>query len=393
MAHPRPTRRARRGSYNAMLGFLLPVTIGFAALAVDTSWIRLADGQAQDVADAASHAALIELRRTGDTTAAADAADAIIERNIVGGNHATRGGIDFGFWDRASDTWDDTAPRPNAVRVEVGRYADDPVQLTFARIWGRDTATVEAGATTATRSLHVVLVMDITGSFHAEIHHAREAALRFMDILEDTHGQDDKIGMATFYYVYGHERSPLTFFEDASAMATMRADWETLDIASRISGTSPDPTNPGPRPSMPREYNGEQGTDHHVGMVVARDMLSAETDPFAYRAIVLLTDGQPINLGTSGIRDDIGYTETRWPEYEGPAPHSVADIKTSAVAQAQLAWENENAHVWTVTFRDENAFLKDMVQGDGKYYYTTNAAELVPIFEEIANSMPLVIVR
>jgi len=396
--HAAPPRRARRGNYSVFLGFLLPVFLGFAALSVDTSWVRMAESQAQDVADASAHAALIELRRTGSTTNAEAAAKTIRDRNRVANESAQVTEIAFGNWERGGAFAESTV-RPNAVSTTVGRYEKkDGVDLLFARIWGRDEASVEASAVAASRSLHVVLVMDITGSFSGEIAEAAGAAVAFLNILEDSHGKYDKVGMATFYYIYGHERTPLTLLDDTTAISDIRDDWQAIRHASKIHNCWPDPENDGPRPNMPREYycdwtNNEQGTDHHVGVVMARDMYSRETDPFAYRAMVVLTDGQPINLKASTVRADNGIVDDRWPVYEGPVPHTESQIRTEAVAQATAAWDEQRIHTWVVSFRETNYFMRNMVHGDGVFYYTTNKDELRPIFEEIAYSLPLLIVE
>ena len=50
------SRRWRRGNYSMIYGIMLPIFIGFTALSVDTSWQRISQSQAQDVADAAAYA-------------------------------------------------------------------------------------------------------------------------------------------------------------------------------------------------------------------------------------------------------------------------------------------------------------------------------------------------
>lgn len=407
-------RRSRRGSYNAMLGFMLPMVVGFTALAVDTGWIRLADSQAQDVADAAAHAALIELRQSGSATQAKLAAEKIIEKNIVGGSHATMADIELGTWDRATGAFV-SAVDANAVKVRLGRYEDDPVDLNFARIWGRDSIQVEANATAAARILRVVLVMDITGSFAEEIGSAREAALAFMDILEDTHGPDDMLGMATFTSAFGHEFTPMFYLEDDSALATARAQWNKLDYASRPEGScNPwywygyaytnmfDFNDGGKRPAMPREYCDEPSTDHSVGMHMGWQMLAENDDPLAYKAMVVLTDGNPVSRNSLWMRDYhknniVGsygkYEESRFRIYEGPKTASVSNIKSATLDVADDMWDADRIHVWFVSYEATTSYLSDIPQGDGSFFFTTNEAELVPIFRDIANSMPLVIVK
>ncbi len=420
--HPTP-RRQRRGSYNAMVGALLPLVIGFAALSVDISWLRLADGQAQDVADAASHAALIELRTSGNTADARLAAENIVRENVVGGGQGTIGEITFGAWERGSDILDVSSLRPNAVEVEVGRYDADPVDLNFSRIWGRNTGTVRSEATAATRSLNVVLVMDVTGSFAAEINQARAAAVRFLDILTDTHGREDMVGMTIYTNRYSWAYSEMFFLDDVAARTSARAAWNQLDVASKppagcprrqdinndptilISSTYTDFSTGGKNPAMPREYCDEPGTDHHVGVVQGRQLIQEIGDPLAYRAMIILTDGDPNGLNPSPLssvpgfeafdnaRDYVNYDETRWREFKGPLPHTEQQIKDASVAQAAAAWVEDDIHVWTVSFRARDDFLRDMPNGDGRFYFTNNAAELTPIFEDIARSLPLMIVK
>lgn len=395
MRHP---RRQRRGSYSMLLGFLLPINLGFAALAVDTSWIQMSQSQSQDVADAASHAALIDLRRTGDTVSAEIAAKNIIDRNIIGGDNGTLGLIEFGNWDRSTNVFDTSAVRPNAVRVQVGRYDDNPVQLKFARIWDKNTATVSADAISATRSLHAIIVFDITGSFWREIDEGAKAAVAFLDIVEETHGEDDMVGLATYTNRFGNEWTPMFFLRDRAQYETERARWGTINVASKVTGSDPYDFSDGGRfPQMPREYSDEPGTDHHVGLVMATQMILEQDDPFAFRAFVLLTDGDPNTLGGLydgiGRRQIVGYTEERWREYRGPIPHTRSEIIAAARTVSDTAWDDHKIHQWVVSFRASHAYLRDMVHGEGQFYYTDNATELVPIFEEIAGSLPLLIVR
>jgi hypothetical protein len=420
---PRAPRRQRRGSYNAMVSALLPLVIGFAALSVDVSWLRLADGQAQDVADAASHAALIELRSSGNTADARLAAERIVDENIVGGTTGTIGEITFGAWERGGAGLDVSSLRPNAVEVEVGRYEDDPVDLNFSRLWGKDSSPVRSRATAATRSLNVVLVMDVTGSFHREIGQARAAAVRFLDILSDTHGREDRVGMTIYTNRYAWAYSEMFFLDDVGRRAAAREAWGQLDVASKPHAGCPNNStkrdNPavvveerylnwsrgGKKPAMPREYCDEPGTDHHVGVVLGRQLIREIDDPLAYRAMVVLTDGDPNGLEPSPLqgvegyeqyenaRDYHGYQEERWREYQGPVPHSRSQIEDASVAQTAAAWTEEEIHVWTVSFRARSAYLGDMPQGDGRFYYTDNASELTPIFEDIARSLPLMIVE
>ena len=65
--------------------------------------MRLAVSQAQDVADAASQAAMLGLRRTGSTAQATTMAQQVVSLNKVAGKTATMNAINFGIWDDEID--------------------------------------------------------------------------------------------------------------------------------------------------------------------------------------------------------------------------------------------------------------------------------------------------
>lgn len=300
---------SRRGSVALIAAFALVALLGFGAMAIDVSCMRLAQAQAQDVADAASVAALWALRETGDPAEAQAAAEAVLSRNLVAGQNPTLEAIDFGDLDSDARTLDNDPDRPNAVRVTVGRRGDDEVRLFLGRLFARDSVAVSAQATAAARNLQE-LVMDITNSWsRPDYYNARDAALAFNDTIEGTHGPFDKIGMTVFTGRYAWEFSPMVFLEDDGDAAAMRAQWADMETASKAGNASSNrkgcSTHGGSRkndfsspeggcfPDMPREYRDEPGTDHTTGLAMARQMFEDGTDETAYRAIVVLTDGYP----------------------------------------------------------------------------------------------------
>ncbi len=371
---------------------LVSAAMGMAALAIDVSWMRIAHTQAQDVADAAANAALIELRRTGDVELAAAAAEEFVSRNVVGDRPAELLEIEFGRWDEEDLSFQTDSLSPHAVRAVVGRPHDNPLPLYFAHALGWSTFAVEKEALAATRSMQVVLVMDVTGSFAADIGSARAAALEFLDLLDATHGEYDMVGMVLYHGRFGVEYTPLKYLDDEFLDKTARADWQKINVASKrhwlwgwsYGGTFPD---------MPREYPDEAGTDHHTGIEMALQMFTEKPDPYAFKAIVMLTDGRPSTLSTPQNRANDGYVETRWRAYEGPAPHSTSQIRTRSLQSARRAWEEHGINVWSVSYDAREDFLVDMAQGVGSFYYTENAQMLRSIFAEIASSLPIATVR
>ena len=123
------TRHHRRGSYAIMVALLMIVLLGFAALAIDLSYLRLARLQAQNAADAGAHAALTEFRVTRDEDAARARAVQIVNLNRVAGDPAVidpDADVTFGGWDFPSHSFNADAEFVNAVEVTVRREADSP---------------------------------------------------------------------------------------------------------------------------------------------------------------------------------------------------------------------------------------------------------------------------
>ena len=409
-------KRSRRGNYAVLFVLTIPVVLGFGALAVDTSFIRLAQSQTQDVADAASQAALLELRRTGSTALAHEAAQSVVDLNIIAGGVGTLKNLEFGAWDENGDPEGDrllTAEIPNAVRATVARDGSRAIPLFLAKIWGYNSFTVERDATSASRKLQVVLVMDITNSWSpSNFDNARIASLEFFDIINESHGPEDLMGMTLFSNRFGWEYTPLTGFSSAAAVSDMRADWVGLRTASKAgqmtsawpSGCTKnsgddindfeDPSVGGCFPGMPREYRDEPGTDHSTGMQMAYTMFDEAFDPTAFRVMLVLTDGEPNGLNAPGTaRADDGYVEDRWREYVGPAPRSGNAIRSESVAVAEAMWSELDVHTYVVSFKKDEAFMRSMAQGQGYFIRTDNSNALVPIFRDIANSLPMALVE
>jgi hypothetical protein len=389
-------------------GLAILSIVGFGALAVDTTLIRIGQSQAQDVADAAAHAALLALRRSGNPSEAKKVAQAVVSRNTIVGKPGYLEHVDFGVWEFDTHTFIPNPEEPNAVRVYVSRTGDNAVEMTLARIWGFHDVGVSARATAAGRRLQVILVMDITNSWnHPDFHNAREAAVAFVDGIYFTSAPEDEIGMVVFSGRWGWEFSPLQPIVDARLGGGLRDSWAALETASKAGVIEPahfkhcithgnnDFSAPsgGCFPDMPREYLDEYGTDHTVGMEMAAQMFSETFDPAVYRAIVLLTDGYPNTPGEGGARAAAGYVEDRWRVYAGPYPHYVDDIRTDSVVLSAEMWGLYETHTWVVSFINHEDFMPAMVQGDGAYYNVNSSSALEPVFSDIAESLPTLLVE
>ena len=408
---------SERGSIAVIAAVALTVIIGFGALAIDVAYIRLAQAQAQDIADASSMAALVVLRRTGDPELAETAARAVVEKNTVVGSTPSMKEFSYGDWNPEDSTYSSDTESPNAIRLTVAREDSNEVGLFLGRIFGWESVPVHASATSATRNLHAVLVMDITNSWtRPNFYYARDAATIFYDTVANAHGPYDMIGMDVFTGRYAWEFTPLVNVDEAEADDSVRPVWAAMETASKAGNPAnnangckwyrsnkavPAKWNDFSSPvggcfaDMPREYTDEPGTDHTTGMEMAQVMFEEQDDPSAYRAMVVLTDGIPngISKGHGTIRSASGYSETRWREYQGPAPHSTSGIKSDSVALAEDLYANDEVNTWVVSFVQDDVFMHQMAQGDGYFINTKDASALVEIFQQIANSLPMAVVE
>jgi hypothetical protein len=148
-------------------------------------------------------------------------------------------------------------------------------------------------------------------------------------------------------------------------------------------------------PNMPREYTDEPGTDHTTGIEMASTMFEGDPDPSAERVMLVLTDGIPNGITSThgSIRIAQGYQEARWNEYLGPRPHSTTDIKYDSIEACEALWSDLRVHSYVVSFVQDDWFMHDMPQGQGYFQLTSSASALVPIFESIANQLPMAIVE
>ena len=129
--------RKRRGNYVMLLLVALLTLLGFGALAIDTGYMMLARAQAQDIADAASQAALIVLRSSGDPIDARKAALQVVAANEIVGREPDLISLEFGGWDdtEAIPAFVPGVVTPNAVRVAVGRQGENAISFLLARLW------------------------------------------------------------------------------------------------------------------------------------------------------------------------------------------------------------------------------------------------------------------
>lgn len=424
----RVNEKSRRGNFLVMFAASVTVVLGFGALAIDLSYLRNSRMELRNAVDAASHAAMIEYRRSASEGLARAVAKQVAAQNKVAGHTLTLQDADvvFGVWDFDTSSFGTSGGFINAVQVAATRDADatdGPIQFFLAPVLGIDSGSATADATSAFRFREMMLILDTTGSFFRDIDNGRDAIIGFLDRVYANHLPQDAIGLLTFAQ-QANVFSPLQSLE--TNYATLRtawygdgdrtnrhcpgpmcaytgADWglgicfKDLDGDGTANAGAGNPfqqkwmdaahTVPnlncydGSAFSSPRE----EGTDHSVALEEAIDHLEDYGLPGNLKVIVMVTDGR---------------VQCRQPDTAATAA-CVTDRTNQAYAQAQRAAEAGMSIFVVMYCSNCNAALRGqyeayeqaLVTGSGRAYFTADSSSLDDILNEIADSLPVVIVE
>jgi len=153
----------QRGSVILLVGLLLVVFCGVAALAVDISIITLTKSELQRVADAAALAGCRKLGLIYESMTPIEQknyecypydiiaiSQATAYANTAGTKHieVSEEDIQVGIWNKKTNTFTPELTKPNAVRVMARRdnISNGPITTTFARVLGKNYSDVRADA-------------------------------------------------------------------------------------------------------------------------------------------------------------------------------------------------------------------------------------------------------
>ena len=374
----------RRGNFAIIVALVFTVLLTFAALAIDVSYIRMARLQAQNAADAGAHAGMVALRDSGDEDEARDIAAAVAAQNLVAGKSVTLEDDDivFGEWDFFEREFSEGGTI-NAIQVGVDRSTDTTdgaVNLMIAPLLGWDISSVNASAVGALRYRDTMLVLDITRSFKEEIDLAVEAVQTFLDITYNDGHPGDSLGLVTFV---GAAETYTDLQRVGENYSTMSSDWDELDYCWDPVWDMNDNTNmqhccdPAVCPSPWTDWQ-LAGTNQGAGLAEAIEQLEADSNQYALKTIVIVSDGQPTCWNTSVL------------------PDCDADRAAFGQSMADLA-EDEEMSVFSVSFNDpydpvQSAYMESLIRGYGEFYETPDEEDLPLILEAIAESIPVAIV-
>lgn len=240
--------RQRRGNYMILFAFLLPLMLGFLALAIDIGRIRVAAIQAEGAAEAAAAAALVELRAGGslsEAEASANAAAAEIRTQRSGDDAASHGyeyevEVKPGAWSWADGEWVDDTTALSGVSVNVTqRY---PLGLLFApafnlRLFGGGTGAnasnnskrMQVGVRAAMRPRDIVLVIDVSREMTEHLDQVQARLNEFVDAVAEFGIERDRVAVVVYA---GRAAFQLPFTEVATNAAAIRTAIAGADLCN-----------------------------------------------------------------------------------------------------------------------------------------------------------------
>ncbi len=341
----------RRGNYSMMMGFSTVVILGFGALGIDISYMAMASTQAAAVSDAASHAALLTFRQAPGNEASrksqgTTAAQWVVDNNDVGfGSPGTLENLEYGIFNSSTGTFNAGGTPSNAARARVTRTGGNGLELMLAPIIGIDRADVDRSGTTVANPREIVVVIDRSGSMdwgspltgQAGTDLALEA---FSGYMVEHQVPLDRIG-ATMFARDGGWWDSLKYI-DGNETAIL-AKWSTWGLEN-MGGC----------------------TDQQDGINPARIALAASGNTLSFKALIVISDGNPTCGGGSG-----GF-----------------------LSSSAAAW-SDGIHVWTVAFGSSinDALMQSATKGLGTYEKTPNSTGLAAVMLKIAESIPVALVQ
>jgi len=123
------------------------------------------------------------------------------------------------------------------------------------------------------------------------------------------------------------------------------------------------------------------------------DTTNPNYDAVAYKAIVILTDGQPSPYTASNkARASSGIVEP-WRFFAKGSSHSKPEIIADMQTEAAIMHDTYGVNIWFVSFVEDHSYFGNVAQGDGWYEVAADASDLTDIYDKIAKSLPQTIVE
>jgi Ca-activated chloride channel family protein len=338
--------RNRQGAMMPLIAICLPVILAFSAFAINIAWMQLTRTELRTATDAAARAGSRMLSRTQNADVARAAAIDAASRNTVAGDSLILANTDVKFGMSApsgAGAWlfteqpEDTHGL-NGVHVTGDRRtgsASGAIPMLFTGIFDMGYFEPVKTAVASHMDRDVMLVLDRSGSMGRwtpggnRWRDLKAAVAAFLNALATT-PQDELVGVVTY-----------------SSSSTLDEDM-TLDYGRLM--TTVDGLSVGGMTAIGRGI--QDGVDGVTAPLFARAN--------AAKTIVVMTDGQ---------------------HNRGIMPEAVA----------LTAHIDDGITVHTITFgsgANKPHMRRVATNGGGRHWHADDQAELIAVFEEIANNLP-----
>ncbi len=424
-----------------IMAFSLVPILGMGAIAIDISYLAAATDQAQAVADAASHAALLSYRDSEAPTHVARVAKAkraaewIVEHNAVGfGGRADLSKLDFGAYDVRTGGFAAGGSTPNAVRAVVSRRGANALDTFQAGIIGYDELEVEQQGTSAFSTKDVMMVVDLSGSMYqgegvpfgkprgatevvagvryATAHEAvRDAMVAFGEYSVERRAPGDRLGVSVFA-----EHSDLW-------QPSLRLDTEGMELLRHLKDWGVPNARKGGRAYRgdryavvhqrgSRWYYGTNGNKKR-GLAYGRnrhddcqDVMEAQfrwegwnrypNRPDVCDLGTCTNPGPAVDLAVDELasRRDGAFKAIIVISDGMP---TCGEGANGFLEATERAWSKHGIHVWTVAYDGSNGvdarLMEKAAKGLGTYTETPDPDQLDDLMVDIAESFPVAVVK
>ena len=409
-------RKERRGAFAPMLVFLLLMLLGFGAFSLNVAYLGQCRVEAESVAASGARAGIMILRAGGTTGDADGAIVALAAANQVCGVMPSVESITWGRWDdtATNPSFVATATPPNAVRVGLGRAGSGSVQTFLGDFIGVNSVDVHGMATAAARSQHLVVIVDTQqGLSESAFLQVKDGIIAGVSVLGASASPGDKLSVIVSSGPYAWEIVPLSSIGDATGLASVQADLQTLALASfagtqastvdgvdctvSTGSTEDDFGSPsgGCYPDMPRRYSDEEGSDLSVALDLARAQFIAEaTTPTVRHVVVFMHNtftAVPSDAGTARGAD--GHVEGRFTEVIGTIPNDVVSIGSQSQTSSDALWSESRASIWVNLYNHNDAGYAALLQGDGWIVDSAATGDTADLIGAIVGASPVGVVQ
>lgn len=389
----------RRGAAAILILCMLAVFVTLAAITIDYSYMQLVRTELRAATDSAAKAGAEALGRTQNVNTAKQEAIRYAAANKVGGRPfaIAMNDLDIGKVVRSSNgRWDFqlNGTPPNAMRVNArtgGNAAQSSIPLFFGQVLGQSTFSPSYQATAGQQDVEVCLCLDRSGSmlfdmsgndysyppFNPRLSTFTAWGSVWQNHLSPPHPVNSRWAILASAVRLFFEEAALSSPQPRASLVTWASNYKMpiapytnfreSQIEVSLPSTSSFDFNTN-KQSIISSVDAKTiapmmgGTNLSAGLTQAISVLQGKNaNPFSSKVIILLTDGE-WNEGVDPI------TVANTARNAGILVHCVSMLTSSQATLQQVA---------TIA--------------NGRYYGTSNEAQLRAAFQELARSLPVVL--